>query len=58
MTREQMMDEVIKTNGFEDKWTIWFCELAENKEITDNDLLNAIICSLTMPDIEKKKKKA
>ena len=54
MTREQMMDEVIKTNGFEDKWTIWFCELVENKEITDSALLNAMVCALTMPAIEEK----
>ena len=53
MTREQMIDEVIRTNGFENKWTIWFCELAENKEITDSALLNAMVCALTMPAIEE-----
>ena len=25
MTREQMIDEVIRTRGFEDRWTVWFC---------------------------------
>ena len=53
MTREQMMDEVIRTNGFENKWTIWFCELAESKEITDSALQNAMVCALTMPMTEE-----
>ena len=53
MTREEMIDEVIRTNGFENKWTIWFCELAENKEISDSVLLNAMISALTMPAIEE-----
>lgn len=52
MNREQMIDEVIRTNGFENKWTIWFCELAENKEISDSALLNAMICATTMPMVE------
>ena len=53
MTREEMIDEVIRTNGFENKWTIWFCELAENKEISYSALLNAMISALTMPMIEE-----
>ena len=53
MAREEMIDKVIRTNGFENKWTIWFCEIAENKEITDSALLNAMICALTMPLIEE-----
>ena len=56
MTREEMIDEVIRTNGFENKWTIWFCELAENKEISDSALLNAMISALTMPAIEEEYK--
>lgn len=52
MTREQMMDKVISTNGFENKWTVWFCELAENKDITDSALESAMICALTMPTVE------
>ena len=52
MTREQMMDEVIRTNGFENKWTVWFCELAENKDITDSALESAMICAITMPRVE------
>lgn len=53
MDREQMMDKVIRINGFENKWTIWFCELAENKEITDSALQSAMACALTMPMIEE-----
>ena len=53
MTREEMMNEVIRTNGFENKWTIWFCELAEDSSISDNALLNAMVCATTMPAIEE-----
>lgn len=52
MTREQMMDAVIRNNGFENKWTVWFCELAENKDITDSALESAMVCALTMPGME------
>lgn len=52
MTREQMIDEVIRQNGFENKWTIWFCELAEDKSLSDSALQNAMICALTMPSLE------
>lgn len=38
MTREQMIDEVIRCFGFESKWTIWFCELAENETVTNKQL--------------------
>ena len=41
MDKEQMIDEVIRKHGFENKWTIWFCELAET--LTDSQLLNAYI---------------
>ena len=52
MTREEMIDEVVRTNGLENKWTIWFCELAEDSSISDSALLNAMICATTMPIIE------
>ena len=54
MTREEMIDKVIRTTGFENKWTIWFCELAESKEITDSDLVNDMVCSLKIASIEEK----
>ena len=41
MTKEQMMDNVIRRYGFENKWTMWFCELAE--VLTESQLLNASI---------------
>ena len=41
MTKEQMMDDVIRKYGFENKWTVWFCELAE--VLTESQLLNAYI---------------
>lgn len=41
MTREQMMDAVIRRYGFENKWTVWFFECAET--LTDSQLLNAFI---------------
>ena len=52
MTREQMIDKVIRANGFENKWTIWFCELAEDTSISDSALFNAMICAITMPTVE------
>ena len=41
ITKEQMIDDVIKRYGLENKWTIWFCELAE--ALTESQLLNAYI---------------
>ena len=29
MTKNEMITEVIRRYGFENKWTIWFCEVAE-----------------------------
>ena len=52
MTREQMIDEVIRQNGFENKWTIWFCEFAADKSLSDSALQNAMVCALTMPSLE------
>ena len=49
MTREEMLTEVIKTRGFEDKWTIWFAELMENETISDNVLQKAMIAAIIMP---------
>ena len=49
MEREKMLTEVIKTRGLEDKWTIWFSELMENKTIKDDTLFNAMIAAISMP---------
>lgn len=41
-TREEMINDIIKQYGLESKWTIWFCNLAE--QLTDDSaLLNAYI---------------
>ena len=52
MDRQKMIDEVIKNNGFENKWTIWFCELAENIHVPDSVLKNAMICAIIMPMVK------
>lgn len=49
MIKEQMIDEVIRTNGFENKLTIWFCELAGCEDISDSVLATAMVCATTMP---------
>ena len=49
MTREEMLTEVIRARGFEDKWTIWFAELMENKTISDDALQSAMVAAITMP---------
>lgn len=49
MTREEMLTEVVKTRGFEDRWTIWFAELAENETISDDALQSAMVAAIAMP---------
>lgn len=49
MTREEMMDEVIRTRGMEDEKTIWFCGLCEDSSLTDSALFSAFIVALTFP---------
>ena len=49
MAREDMLIEVIKTRGFEDKWTIWFAELSQNITISDDALQNAMVAAIAMP---------
>ena len=53
MTREEMLTEVIKTRGFEDRWTIAFSELVKNKTISDNVLQSAMVAAITMPFDDK-----
>ena len=40
MTREQMMDSIIKQYGFEDFKTIAFCIIAEDADTPDADVIN------------------
>ena len=49
MTREEMMDKVIKTRGMEDEKTIWFCRLCENYKIAEDALFSAFIMALAYP---------
>lgn len=42
MTREEMMDKVIRNRGFEDKYTVWFCQMCEEVE-NDHAVLAAFI---------------
>ena len=51
MNKEQMIDEVIRQYGFENKWTIWFCELAE--VLTESQLLNAYIVLKSGVELEE-----
>ena len=39
MTREQMMDNMIRRFGFEDNRTLLFCNLAEDSETADELLI-------------------
>ncbi len=49
MTREEMLDEVIRVRGFEDRWTIWFAELMESETISDSALQSAMVAAVVMP---------
>ena len=52
VSKEQMINDVVRNYGHENKWTIWFCELAE--VLTESQLLNAYIlmCANVLCDIE------
>lgn len=49
MTREEMMIKVIKARGFEERWTIWFAKLVENKKVSNRILQDAMIAAIAMP---------
>lgn len=49
MTREQMLDTVIKARGFEDTWTIWFANIMEDESLSHDVVLNAMVAALAMP---------
>lgn len=53
ITRENMMDEVIKARGFEDKMTIWFCGLCEDPAMTDLMLYDAMTTALNYVELEE-----
>lgn len=53
MTREEMMDKVIRTRGFEDKWTIWFCEIAESDASISTVSMAMILALLQKEEMEE-----
>ena len=53
MTRENMIDEVIRARGFEDKMTSWFCGLCEDATMTDSMLYNAMVVARSYADPEE-----
>lgn len=52
MAIEGMMNEVCRQRGLEDKWTIWFCSLCEDKNLTTEQLGMALTAALTMPYLD------
>lgn len=49
MSRFDMMDKVVKRWGFEAEMTIWFCGLAERKEVDDSIVTMAFVVALNTP---------
>ena len=49
MAIEGMMNEVCRQRGLEDKWTIWFCSLCEDENLTTEQLGMALVAALAMP---------
>lgn len=43
-----MVVEVIRKYGFENRWTVWFCEIAEI--LTESQLFNAYIVLIAWTD--------
>lgn len=38
MSKEEMMNDLIKTRGFEDEMTIYFCEMCEKSNMDNREL--------------------
>lgn len=38
MSKEEMMNDLIKTRGFEDEMTIYFCEMCEKPNMDNREL--------------------
>jgi hypothetical protein len=49
MSRFDMMYKVAKRWGFEAEMTIWFCQLAERKDVDDDIVTMAFIVTLNTP---------
>lgn len=57
MTKETMIDEVIRNRGFEDKYTVWFCKLCEECDNL-NVIMNAFVAVVTLPFEEEEEEEA
>ena len=51
MTKQEMLDRVVRMRGHEDRFTIWFFEIAE--KLTEDQLLNAFIVLEAMTEQEE-----
>lgn len=49
MSRFDMMYKVAKRWGFEAEMTIWFCRLAERKDVDDDIITMAYVVTLNTP---------
>lgn len=49
MSRFDMMCTVAKRWGFEAEMTIWFCRLAERKDVDDSIVITAFVVALNVP---------
>lgn len=49
MSRFDMMYKVAKRWGFEAEMTIWFCRLAERKDVDDSIITMAFVVALNTP---------
>lgn len=38
LAKEKMIDEIVKTLGFENKWTVWFIRTTEDEKNSIQDL--------------------
>ena len=54
MTKNEMINTVIKNNGFENEWTVWFCKLVEdNPDLDENALLDSMNRAITLGTTEE-----
>lgn len=49
MTIKEMQDAIIMSRGFEDKMTLWFFGVCEDKTMSKTAIENAFIAAMTMP---------
>lgn len=52
MTRDEMLTRVIRIWGFEHANTIWFAQMMESAEVSDDMLLGMMICLEELPYLD------